>query len=183
MPQTFFLCCATICCCVLLCWADTTPQYRRAAKISLGTDKTSSSVDNSIIPFRPPKPYWGPEALTFLSGQCFFASFDRYLLLVFVLNILLLYHYLNYRNDYTVCPFMNVTQRRTSMSTALSKPTVLGVWNSWKVPPSSDAEDTSTNNNAPNRFGYVLVVSLFYIPHSVVMCIICTYCRLSLIHI
>eukprot|EP00428_Durinskia_dybowskii_P061162 CAMPEP_0170383032 /NCGR_PEP_ID=MMETSP0117_2-20130122/15262_1 /TAXON_ID=400756 /ORGANISM="Durinskia baltica, Strain CSIRO CS-38" /LENGTH=158 /DNA_ID=CAMNT_0010638715 /DNA_START=164 /DNA_END=640 /DNA_ORIENTATION=- len=51
----------------------------------------------------------GPPALAFLKGSCFMGSFDRY--------------------EYSLCPFQNVTQRRT---TAV-KPQLLGVWGNWRT--------------------------------------------------
>ena len=77
-------------------------------KIVEGVDRKSDK-DDTTIPYVVPSAFSGPDSLSFLSGSCFTSSFDRY--------------------EYTLCPFQNVTQRRT---TAM-KPVLIGLWGEWKT--------------------------------------------------
>jgi hypothetical protein len=77
-------------------------------RILEGVDKKSDKDENKLE-YVEPDPMYGPNSLSFLQGACFMGSFDRY--------------------DYTVCPFQNVTQKRT---TAM-KPTLIGIWGNWKT--------------------------------------------------
>jgi len=79
-----------------------------SGKIVEGVDRKSDK-DDTTIPYVMPSPFSGPDSLSFLSGSCFTSSFDRY--------------------EYTVCPFQNVTQRRTSAM----KPVLIGLWGEWKT--------------------------------------------------
>lgn len=58
-------------------------EDRQTAKIVQGVDimnptATASTVYQQEVPFEEPKsPFYGPEVLSVLYGQCFHASFDR----------------------------------------------------------------------------------------------------------
>lgn len=75
-------------------------------KILEGVDRKSDKDDNSLE-YVEPDPICGPTDLYFLKGSCFVGSFDRY--------------------EYTICPFHNVTQRRTTAA----KPQIIGLWGHW----------------------------------------------------
>lgn len=77
-------------------------------RIIEGIDKKSDK-DDSKMDYVEPDKISGPPALYFMQGSCFAASFDRY--------------------EYSICPFQNITQRRT---TAL-KPQLIGLWGDWKT--------------------------------------------------
>ena len=87
-------------------------------KIVPGVDRKSDKDENKLE-FVPPDPMYGPRSLYFLKGSCFTGSFDRF--------------------EYSVCPFHNVTQRR---STAL-KPTLIGVWGNWQITTSPTVQHKS----------------------------------------
>lgn len=77
-------------------------------RILEGVDRKSDKDDNTLESVEP-DPMYGPRDLFFLKGSCFTNSFDRY--------------------EYTICPFHNATQRRT---TAV-KPQIIGIWGNWKT--------------------------------------------------
>lgn len=77
-------------------------------RIIEGIDKKSDKDDNKIDYVEPDR-ISGPSSLYFMQGSCFTGSFDRY--------------------EYSICPFQNITQRRT---TAL-KPQLIGLWGDWKT--------------------------------------------------
>ena len=87
-------------------------SFERQVKIVEGVDHPSIVVDSSqIIPPYPPR---GPACLSFVLGTCFtLAKADRF--------------------EYTVCPFHNVTMKRSSIS---SSSVLLGLWGgaSWQLP-------------------------------------------------
>ena len=72
----------------------------RSIKIVDGVDTIASTMESITsaaiteeddIAF--PDPVYGPEELYFLNGRCFDATVDRF--------------------DYSICPFQNITQRRS----------------------------------------------------------------------
>ena len=75
-------------------------------KISEGIDKMSDKEEQADPVIA--EAFSGPSSLSFLNNNCFKSHLDRY--------------------EYTVCPFQNVTQRRT---VGQSKPIVMGVWGKW----------------------------------------------------
>lgn len=92
-------------------------------RILEGVDRKSDKDDNSLE-YAEPDPMYGPRDLFFMKGSCFTNSFDRY--------------------EYTVCPFQNVTQRRT---TAM-KPQVIGIWGNWKTTTSTIHEHKGHQKNS-----------------------------------
>jgi hypothetical protein len=95
-------------------------------RILEGIDKKADK-DDSKIDYVSPEPMSGPEALSFLSGSCFSSSFDRY--------------------EYSICPFQNVTQRRT---TAV-KPLLIGLWGNWKTTNSPVHTEKAGKNKANGK--------------------------------
>jgi hypothetical protein len=92
----------------VLAWMQFLATSGGTVRILEGVDKKSDKDDNKLE-YVEPDPMYGPSSLSFLQGACFLGSFDRY--------------------DYSVCPFQNVTQKRT---TAM-KPTLIGIWGNWKT--------------------------------------------------
>ena len=81
-------------------------------KITPGVDRYINQ-DLNVLEYEEPKPYWGPPAAYFLKGSCFVG--------------------LSGTTEYTVCPFQNVTQRRSGSFRSI----LLGVWEEWMIPESS----------------------------------------------
>ena len=99
----------------------------RSIKIVDGVDTIASTIESITsaaiteeddIAF--PDPVYGPEELYFLNGRCFDATVDRF--------------------DYSICPFQNITQRR---SIGQRGRTLIGVWGYW-LPPSSNSSIVSS---------------------------------------
>jgi hypothetical protein len=84
-------------------------------RITPGVDKLDSK-DPNVLPYETPKSYWGPDAAFFLNGDCFVGMSGT--------------------TEYKVCPFQNVTQKRSGSSRAV----LLGVWNEWEIPESAHAK-------------------------------------------
>ena len=88
-------------------------SFERQIKIVEGVDHPSIGVVDSSQSI-PPYPPLGPACLSFVLGSCFtLAKADRF--------------------EYTVCPFHNVTMKRSSIS---SSSVLLGLWGgvSWQLP-------------------------------------------------
>jgi hypothetical protein len=93
---------------ILVLWIVCSCCLGATVRILEGVDRKSDKDDNTLE-YVEPDPMYGPSDLFFLKGSCFTNSFERY--------------------EYTVCPFHNVTQKRT---TAL-KAQVIGLWGNWKT--------------------------------------------------
>lgn len=84
-----------------------------AIRIVEGIDKVSHQAatdSNQLNPVHP-APYYGPDSLHALHGQCFQGLHERSIV--------------------TVCPFHNVTSRRSSGTPHQQRPTLIGVWGKW----------------------------------------------------
>lgn len=82
---------------------------RISIKIAEGVDRVPDR-STSLLAYNVPGPFWGPDILAYLNGQCFMKSVERF--------------------EYTFCPFQNVTQKRSTGS----RPTLLGIWGEWVIP-------------------------------------------------
>ena len=73
-----------------------------------GIDKRSDPSE-TVLQTVIPNEFEGPNELYFLKGLCFKISQDR--------------------NEYSVCPFHNITETRISQPN--SRPSLLGIWSGW----------------------------------------------------
>lgn len=109
-------------CCFCLQLVFITSDYTSGIPIKIleGIDKLWDTQINSgsgsgvydvnehlLVPYVAPSRFTGPESLQVLSNKCFMQSFDRW--------------------EYQICPFHNITQKRSMGSRA----TLLGVWGHW----------------------------------------------------
>mmetsp|Transcript_5087 Transcript_5087/g.11280 ORF Transcript_5087/g.11280 Transcript_5087/m.11280 type:complete len:213 (-) Transcript_5087:123-761(-) len=103
------------------------------AMLAVVSGETVRIVEGTMIftdpPLPPvtPNPLSGPPSLHFLAGQCFTNTFDRH--------------------DYTVCPFHNITSKR---SIAL-QPSLLGVWGEWLPVPVTDTDTAESTEMATEK--------------------------------
>lgn len=84
---------------------------KKNVKITDGVDfklNDGGFSDTDTDSVADPDPVYGPESLYFLNGHCFSKTSGRF--------------------DYTICPFQNVTQRR---SIGQRGSTLIGVWGDW----------------------------------------------------
>jgi hypothetical protein len=100
-----------------------TAAQQLTIKIKEGVDKRSTDKDSaSLLDGIEVSAFSGPAALSFLAGQCFEKSFDRY--------------------DYKICPFHNITRKRLSAT----KGELLGVWGSWTPPATAPAVEVASSS-------------------------------------
>lgn len=118
----------------------TSTVHAVSVRIIEGIDKKSDK-DDTKLDYVEPDRISGPPSLYFMKGSCFTGSFDRY--------------------EYSVCPFHNITQRRT---TAL-KPQLIGLWGDWKTSPTPlhtqkvvNSETKSVSSGESNR-GFASIAS------------------------
>lgn len=96
-----------------LCYAN--QVHSKDIRITPGVDKYDNNKDPNALEYEVPKPYWGPDASYVLNHECFVG--------------------LSGTTEYKVCPFQNVTQKRSGSSRSV----LLGVWNEWLIPESASA--------------------------------------------
>jgi hypothetical protein len=98
-----------------------------SVRILEGVERSSDKDDTKLDYVTPPNLMSGPKGLNFLKGSCFSEWFDRY--------------------EYTVCPFQNVTQRR-SLGV---KPSLIGLWGQWKTSSKPYISSKATNSNSNQK--------------------------------
>lgn len=98
-------------------------------KIAPGVNR-AQTIDHNALKYEEPNKFNGPEFLYFLNGECFSKIVNK--------------------NEYTVCPFQNITSKRSGSV----RSTLVGVWEQWIVP-AKEVIDNGDENT------YVLTTSSY----------------------
>lgn len=102
------------------------------APLTSSTPGSSSSSDSNTVISFPPRPFNGPSSLLFLSKICIPFSYERF--------------------EYTLCPFQNITQKRTIGNSIIN----LGSWGDWVT------ENKKEDGSSVRTFSPVPISNLEY---------------------
>lgn len=110
-------------------------SFKKTIKLIEGIDSNSPSDSfhsADLEDTADPDSLCGPEDLYFLSGSCFSKSIGRF--------------------DYSICPFQNITQRR---SIGQRSHTLIGVWGSWAPQANISIDSNGYHNEEFTTMRYV----------------------------